>query len=89
MQDKTGENFCGIISGITNFGFFVELNDTLSEGLIRLSSLEDDFYLLDEKNYSLVGRDTGKRYRLGDKVCVKLLRVDKERREIDFSVVDN
>ncbi|MBU1099921.1 MAG: ribonuclease R [Bacteroidetes bacterium] len=88
LQNKLGHEFLGIISGITNFGFFVELKDTLSEGLVRLGSLENDYYILDEKNHSLIGRDTGKRYRLGDKVYVKLERVDNKRREVDFSIVD-
>lgn len=88
LQNKIGHEFLGIISGITNFGFFVELKDTLSEGLVRLGSLENDYYILDEKSHSLVGRDTRKRYRLGDKVYVKLVRVDNKRREVDFSIVD-
>ena len=86
LRNKIGEKFMGIISGITNFGFFVELNNSLAEGLIRLSNLESDYYIFDEKNHCLIGRDTGKRYRLGDKVCVKLVRADQERREIDFTV---
>jgi ribonuclease R len=89
LQNKTGEKFPGIISGITNFGIFIQLNENLAEGLVRLSTIENDFYIFDEKNHSLVGRDTGKRYRLGDKVYVKLVRTDKERRMIDFEITEN
>lgn len=88
LQNKIGEKFSGIISGITNFGFFVELNETLAEGLVRLSSIENDYYILDEKNHCLIGRDTGKRYRLGDKVYVKLVRADREKRIVDFSITN-
>lgn len=87
LTNCLGEEFHGIISGITNFGMFVELTDTLAEGLIRLRDLDDDYYVYDEKKYSITGRITKKRYRLGDKIIVKLIRVDPDRREIDFSVV--
>ncbi len=89
LKNKVGEEFHGVISGFTNFGFFVELSQTLAEGLIRFRDLNDDFYVLDEKNYSIVGKDTGKRIRLGDKVSVKLLRVNEEKKEIDFALLNN
>jgi len=88
LKNKVGETFHGVISGFTNFGFFVELSQTLAEGLIRFRDLNDDFYILDEKNYCIVGRDTGKRIRLGDKVNVKILRVNEERKEIDFALLN-
>ncbi|MBI5214670.1 MAG: ribonuclease R [Ignavibacteriae bacterium] len=88
MKRHLGDEFHGIISGVTNFGMFIELTDTLVEGLIRLRDLEDDYYIFDEKKYSLIGRRTKKRYRLGDKVSVKVVRVDPEKGEIDFLLVD-
>lgn len=88
LTDKIGEKYHGVISGFTNFGFFIELSQTLAEGLIRFRDLDDDFYILDEKNYSIVGRDTGRRIRLGDKVNVQILRVNKERKEIDFALLN-
>jgi ribonuclease R len=87
LKDKIGESFHGVISGFTNFGFFVSLSQTLAEGLIRFRDLKDDFYILDEKNYQIVGKDTGKRIRLGDKVNVKILRVNEEKKEIDFALL--
>jgi ribonuclease R len=67
---------------------FVEIADLLVEGLIRMRDLEDDYYVYDEKHYALIGRRTKKRYRLGDKVKIKVIRVDPEEREIDFALVD-
>jgi len=84
LRSKLGEDFSAVISGITNFGMFVQLIDTLSDGMVKLRDMDDDFYIYDEKNYALIGRHTGKKFRLGDKVKVKLIRIDEERREIDF-----
>ncbi|VAX27345.1 3'-to-5' exoribonuclease RNase R [hydrothermal vent metagenome] len=88
LKDKLGEDFEGIVSGVTNFGLFVEVSENLAEGLIRLRDIDDDYYEFDEKNYSLIGRRTKKVYRLGDKITVKLIRVDEERREVDFLIVE-
>ncbi|MEG8945959.1 ribonuclease R [Rosettibacter firmus] len=88
LKGKVGERFQGIVSGITNFGIFVELSQTLAEGLIRYRDMEDDYYVFDEKNYSIFGKRTGRRIRLGDKVNVKLIRVDEEKREIDFALIN-
>ncbi len=84
LKNHLGEVFCGVISGVTNFGIFVQLTENLADGMIRLRDMEDDFYIYDEKNYLLKGKSTGKRYRLGDKVKVQLIRIDEERREINF-----
>jgi ribonuclease R len=87
MKRHLGDEFHAIISGVMHFGLFVEIADLLVEGLIRIRDLEDDYYVFDEKNFSLVGRRSKKRYRLGDKVTVKVIRVDPEEREIDFALV--
>ncbi len=84
LHEKIGEEFHGIISGVTNFGFFVQLSDNLAEGLVKLRDLDDDFYIYNENNYSLKGKYSGKEFRLGDKLNVKLVRVDEDKREIDF-----
>lgn len=88
LKSKVGEEFHGVVSGITNFGIFIELSQNLAEGLIRFRDMEDDYYIFDEKNYSITGKRTGRRIRLGDKVNVKLIRVDEEKREIDFTLID-
>ncbi len=89
LKERVGEEFHGVVNGITYFGIFVELSQTLSEGLIRLRDMQDDFYVFDEKNYAVIGKRTGRRIRLGDKVNVKLKRVDEERREIDFILLED
>lgn len=89
LTDHIGEEFNAIISGITHFGIFVKITDILAEGLIRLRDLEGDFYVYDEKKYMLIGRASKKQFRLGDKVKVKLIRVDQDKSEIDFIIAED
>jgi len=88
MRDKIGEEFEGIISGVTAFGFFVELKDIFVDGLVRVTSLHDDYYQYHEKRYCLVGERTHRTFRIGDEVKVRVDRVDVERRHVDFGLVD-
>jgi ribonuclease R len=88
MKRHLGDEFEGVIGGVTNFGLFVEINDLLVEGLVPIRDLGDDYYLFDEKHYALRGRSTGKTYRLGDHVRVIVQSVDPEEQEIDFSIVE-
>ena len=88
MKDKVGEEFKGIISGVTAFGFFVELKDIFVEGLVRVTSLHEDYYQYHEKKYCLVGGRTHKTFGIGDEVRVRVDRVDVERRHIDFGLVN-
>lgn len=83
MKEYEGEIFHGIISSVTSFGMFVELDNTI-EGLVRMSSMEDDYYIFSEKQYCLIGERTRKTYRIGDSVTVKTARVDIGSRQIDF-----
>jgi ribonuclease R len=87
LKKKIGKEFAGIISGVTNFGFFVELNDSLAEGLVHIKDLYDDYYVYDEKKYTLRGKSSGKKYRLGDPVIVKILDVNEEKKEINFALL--
>ena len=87
MKDKLGEEYGGIISGVAAFGFFVELKDIFVEGLVRMTSLHDDYYQYDEKKYCLIGERTHKTFTIGDEVRVRVDRVDAERRHIDFGLV--
>ena len=87
MRDRIGEEFEGIISGVTAFGFFVELKDIFVEGLVRVTSLPDDYYQYHEKQYCLIGERTHKTFRIGDQVKVRVDRVDVERRHIDFGLI--
>lgn len=88
LENHIGESFHAVISGVTHFGLFVKILDILAEGLIRVRDLEGDFYVYDEKKYSLIGKRTKKQYRLGDKAWVKLVRVDKEKSELDFIIIE-
>ena len=89
LRNHLGNEFSAIISGITNFGIFVKITDILAEGLIKLRDLDDDYYIHDEKNYAIIGKRTKKQYRLGDKIHVKLIRVDEERSELDFIILES
>ena len=88
MADKLGEVFTGYITGVQSFGLFVELTDVYVQGLVHVSSMTDDYYRFDERAHTLKGENTRKAYRLGDKVEVQVVRVDLERRQIDFALVD-
>ncbi len=87
MQDKTGEEYAGIVSGVTSFGLFVELEEYFVEGLVHVSSLLDDYYIYDEKKHMLRGEKTKKAFRVGVGVKVRIERVDLGRRRIDLSLV--
>ena len=89
MLDKVGEIFEGLISGVTDWGIFVEIIETKSEGMVRLSSLLDDYYEYDEKNYRIIGRRNKKIFALGDKVNVRVIRADIDRRTIDLELADD
>ena len=86
MQGHIGEEFEGIISGVSSFGFYVELPNTV-EGLVHISSIKGDYYNYIENEYKIVGEMTGKSYRIGERVRVKLENVDKLSKTIDFSLV--
>ena len=85
MQDHIGKIYPGVISGVTDFGVFVELENKI-EGMIPIRELDDDFYIFDEKNYSLVGRHSHKTYQLGDEVTVKIWRTNLEKKQLDFQL---
>jgi len=85
MKNFIGEKFTGVISSVTSFGFFVELDNTI-EGLVRVENIPDDYYIFNEKRYALVGERTHKVYRLGDTVEVILSAADIETRKIDFII---
>lgn len=88
MNDHLGEVYTGIISGVTEWGLYVELDDNKCEGLVPVRDLADDYYDFDEKNYCLVGRRHNNRYRLGDAVQVQVARCNLERKQLDFVIVD-
>ncbi|BCN30429.1 ribonuclease R [Anaeromicropila herbilytica] len=87
MSQYIGETFEGVISGITNWGFYVELPNTV-EGMVRVASLDDDFYIYDEEHHQMIGEHTRKVYKLGEKVAIEVVGTDKLSRTIDFEVAD-
>jgi ribonuclease R len=86
MMDKVGETFEGIVTSVTSFGLFVELNDIYVDGLLHITSLNNDYYNFDPIGHRLTGERTGKVYRLGDPCRVTLAKVDLDQRRIDFAL---
>ncbi len=87
MLDKVGQEFDGHISGITEWGIYVELEETKIEGMVALRDMTDDFYIFDEENYSVRGKDHGRTFTLGDEVRIRVLRADLHRKQLDFILV--
>ncbi len=88
MMDKVGEEFPGIISAVTSFGFFVELAEIYVEGLVHISNLAQDYFHFDPISHQLKGERTGIHYRLGDSVSVRIVRVDLDEKKIDFELAE-
>lgn len=87
MSERLGEEFEGIISGVTEWGIYVEEVNTKCEGMIKLRDMKDDYYVLDQKNYCVIGERTKKKYSLGDKVKFKVLGGDVERKTLDYALI--
>mgnify|MGYP001579144492 CR=1 FL=1 len=86
MKERIGQVFDGVISGVTEWGIYVEDKETRCEGMIKIRDIGDDFYVLDQKNYALVGEKTKRRFRLGDSIKYKVVAADMERRTLDYSL---
>ena len=86
MSNHIGEEFSGIVSNVTSFGLFVELQNTI-EGLCHVENMKDDYYIYDEKNCTLIGERTHKMYKIGDAINVKVIDSNKMTRRIDFEVI--
>jgi len=89
LSDKVGQEFDGLISGVSKWGIWVQLNETKCEGMVSVKSLSDDFYYYDEENYSYTGQHTGKVYRLGDNVRIRIKGVEMAKKQMDFVFVAN
>lgn len=87
MQDKVGQIFDGLISGLTEWGMYVEIKPTKIEGMVPLREIHTDYFIFDEENYQLIGKGTGKRYTLGDKVKVRVVRASLEQKIIDYQLI--
>ncbi|HBI10623.1 MAG TPA: ribonuclease R, partial [Franconibacter pulveris] len=89
MQDHVGSTFSGVIASVTGFGFFVRLNDLFIDGLVHVSSLDNDYYRFDQVGQRLIGESSGQTYRLGDRVEVRVEAVNMDERKIDFSLISS
>ena len=88
MADKIGQEFDGIISGINEFGIYVELTDSKCEGMVPLRDLDDDYYEFDERNYQLLGRRHHRRYTLGDPIRIRVARANLDKKQLDFALAE-
>lgn len=88
MSDKTGRVFEGVISGVTEWGIYVEIIENQCEGMIHIRELADDFFEYDEENYCIKGRSTGKVYTLGDKVNIEVVKADLQKKQLDYRLAD-
>ena len=87
MSERLGMVFDGVISGVTEWGLYVEINENKCEGMVPIRDLEGDYYEFDDKNYCLIGRRNKKQYRLGDPIRIKVVRANLERKQLDFALV--
>lgn len=87
MADKKGQVFDGVISGVTEWGIYVEITSNKCEGMVALRDMDDDFYTYDEKNYCIIGRQSRKKYQLGDEVQIMVQRANLEKKQLDFVLV--
>ncbi len=88
LKDKIGETFNGVISGVTEWGMFVEILENKCEGLIRLRDIPGDFYIFDEESYSVVGKASKRRFRLGDEIIITVKKADLVKKQLDFAVFE-
>lgn len=89
LKDNIGSVYSGVISGVTEWGMYVQITENNCEGMIRLRDISDDFYTWDEKNYAIIGQRKKKVYQLGDEIRIKVKNVDLTKRQIDFSLVQD
>lgn len=88
LLDKIGQVFPGLVSGVSKYGIFVELEKSKCEGMVSMKHMNDDFYYLDEENYRVIGHRSGKVYKLGDKVMVRIKKVDLLKKQMDYELVE-
>ena len=87
MKDHENEQFLGVISGVTEWGIYVEIINNKCEGMIRLKDMSDDHYIFDQDEYAIIGQNSKKVYQLGDEIYVKVKNADLVKRHLDFTLV--
>lgn len=88
MQDHKDQEFIGVISGVTEWGIYVEIKENKCEGMVRIRDIKNDYYIFDEKQYAIIGQSTKHIYQLGDEVVVKVKKTDLERKHLDFNLIE-
>ena len=88
LSDKIGQKFNGIISGVSKWGIYVEIEGSKCEGMVQMKDIDDDFYYLDEDNYCVIGQRNGRTFKLGDKVTIIVKKADLFKKQLDFMFVD-
>jgi ribonuclease R/exosome complex exonuclease DIS3/RRP44 len=88
MQDHKDEEFLGVISGVTEWGIYVEITSNKCEGMVRIRDIKNDYYIFDEKQFAIIGQSTKHSYQLGDSVTVKVKHTDLERKHLDFTLIE-
>jgi len=86
MSDKIGQEFDGLVSGVSKYGIFVEIKENKCEGMIRLRDMDDDFYYLDEENYRVIGHRSGNEYKLGDTIRIRVKHIDIRKKQLDYAL---
>ena len=87
MKDNVGKIFDGVVSGVTQWGIYVELDGSMCEGMVSIRTLTDDHYEYDEAEFAVIGRRTHRRYTMGDRVSVRVVAANMERKQLDFEMV--
>ncbi len=88
MQDKVGKEFTGVVSGLTEWGIYVEIVENKCEGMVSIKGIADDFYEFDEEEYMIIGRHTGRKFEIGDEVKIEVVNANLSRRQLDYKLVD-
>ena len=89
MADRIGDSFSGVVTGVSKWGIFVEIDEIKAEGLVRMKEIGSDFFYLDEDNYCVIGYRTQKEIRLGDRVLVQVIAVDLSKKQLDFRLIQH
>lgn len=88
MSEHIGEEYDAVISGVTEWGLYAEINENKCEGLIPMRTLQDDYYEFDEANYCIAGRRKQRKFTIGDAVRIRIMRANLERKQLDFELAD-
>lgn len=89
MQDHNDQEFIGVISGVTEWGIYIEIIENKCEGMVRIKDITSDYFIFDEKQYALIGQADKRMYQLGDQVTVTVKNTDLERKHLDFNLVED